>query len=268
MSRTRQNQDHAVVVATFPMPPGTVFSWHTHDDHQLAWAAQGVLTVITETGTWVLPPTRALWIPAGLPHETGADSLATMRSLYISVRAQVATWTEPTPVAITPLFAELVAYLHEVRADDPRRTRAEALLADLLVPVKVTSIDVRMPVSDCARSVAEALRGDPADKRTLREWGRAASVSERTLARAFTRETQLPFSRWRTLVRLQAALTMLAKGQAVSRVAVRVGYDTPSAFIAAFRRETGVSPSAYFSPDGLRQDQPRVPGDEGKAVPG
>src|SRR4249920_2276990 len=52
------------------MPPGTRFDWHTHEDHQLAWAASGVLTVLTADATWVLPPTRALWIPAGLPHET------------------------------------------------------------------------------------------------------------------------------------------------------------------------------------------------------
>src|SRR5882672_9916492 len=62
--------DAAVVVATFPMPAGLVFDWHTHDDHQLAWAASGVLTVRTRESAWVLPTTRALWIPAGLPHET------------------------------------------------------------------------------------------------------------------------------------------------------------------------------------------------------
>jgi AraC-like DNA-binding protein/quercetin dioxygenase-like cupin family protein len=263
MSRTRQNRDQAIVVATFPMPPGTVFCWHTHEDHQLAWAAQGVLTVNTEAATWVLPPTRALWIPAGLPHETGADSLATMRSLYISPQAAVAAWTEPTPVAISSLFAELTAYLDEVQADEQRRARAEALLADLLIPAKAASIDVRMPVSEPAGKVAEALRQDPADKRTLREWGQEVNVSERTLARAFTQETQITFARWRTLVRLQAALAMLAEGQAVSRVAGRVGYDTSSAFTAAFRRETGITPSGYFS-----QDQPRMPGDKGQAVPG
>ncbi len=70
-------------MATFPMPAGTRFDWHTHTDHQLAWAASGVLTVMTADATWVLPPTRALWIPARLPHETGADGRATMRSLYI-----------------------------------------------------------------------------------------------------------------------------------------------------------------------------------------
>ena len=30
-------------------------------------------------------------------------------------------------------------------------------------------------------------------------------------------------------------------------VARHVGYETPSAFVAAFRRETGLTPAAYFS---------------------
>jgi AraC-like DNA-binding protein len=39
---------------------------------------------------------------------------------------------------------------------------------------------------------------------------------------------------------------MLAAGDAVGRVATRVGYERPSAFVAAFRRELGVTPTAYF----------------------
>ena len=112
----------------------------------------------------------------------------------------------------------------------------------------VTTIQVRLPSTPTARQVAEALRADPADRRTLREWGRAVGASERTLARAFAAEAGVPFGRWRTLLRLQAALSMVAAGQPVSRVAGRVGYDTPSAFVAAFRRETGQTPGSFFRP--------------------
>src|SRR5262245_15875052 len=54
----------AAIVATFPMPVGTLFEWHHHRDHQLAWSPEGVLVVRTHGGSYVLPPTRALWIPA------------------------------------------------------------------------------------------------------------------------------------------------------------------------------------------------------------
>jgi AraC-like DNA-binding protein len=57
----------------------------------------------------------------------------------------------------------------------------------------------------------------------------------------------MPFGQWRRLARLHAALPRLAAGQAVGIVARHVGYETPSAFVAAFRRETGFTPAAYFS---------------------
>jgi AraC-like DNA-binding protein/quercetin dioxygenase-like cupin family protein len=256
VSRAGQDADGedtgaAVFVATFPMPAGTRFDWHTHEDHQLAWAATGVLTVLTgevDGSTWVLPPTRALWIPAGLPHETASDGRATMRSLYIRPSLSPVTWEDPTPVAASPLLAELIGYLGEPGLPAGHRAHAEVLLADLLTPVPVTTIQVPLPSASTARRVAEALRADPADRRTLREWGRAVGASERTLARAFAAEAGVPFGRWRTRLRLQAALSMLAAGQPVSRVAGRVGYDTPSAFVAAFRRETGQTPGSFFRP--------------------
>src|SRR5215475_8953158 len=101
----------SVIAATFPMRAGVVFNWHTHDDHQLAWAASGVLTVRTQSADWVLPPTRALWIPAGLRHETLAAGVATMRSLYLRPDRSPAHWTSPVPVTVTPLLAELIGYL-------------------------------------------------------------------------------------------------------------------------------------------------------------
>ena len=242
-----------MVVATFPMPAGTVFDWHTHDNHQLAWASSGVLTVLTGNATWVLPPTRALWIPAGLRHETGADGRATMRSLYVKPGGWPA-WTSPTVVAASPLLAELIGYLATDQLDAARRAHAEVLLGDLLTPVAVTTIELRLPSGEPARRVADALRRDPANKQTLAEWGHAVGASERTLARAFVVGAGVPFGRWRTLLRLQAALPLLAAGDAVGRVAVRVGYDRPSAFVAAFRREIGLTPTAYFrvTPDRSR----------------
>jgi quercetin dioxygenase-like cupin family protein len=66
VSRDGQTEPAAVVAVTFPMPAGLVFDWHTHEDHQLAWAASGVLAVRTAAAAWSLPPSRALWIPAGV----------------------------------------------------------------------------------------------------------------------------------------------------------------------------------------------------------
>ncbi len=241
----------AVVVATFPMPVGLVFDWHTHDDHQLAWAASGVLTVRTRQRAWVLPPTRALWIPAGVRHETlTAGAAATMRSLYVRPRMCPISWAEPTPVAASPLLAELIGYLGSSGLLPDQRAHAEAVLVDLLKPVQMTTIEVRMPAEERARQVADALATDPADNRTLAQWGHHFGASERTLARAFLAGTGVSFGRWRTLLRLQAALSALAAGEPVGNVARHVGYESASSFVAAFRRETGQTPASFFARPG------------------
>ncbi len=236
------------------MPAGRIFDWHTHTDHQLAWAASGVLTVRTAATAWVLPPTRALWIPAGIRHETLSAGSATMRSMYLQPDRCPVAWPECTPVAASPLLAELIGYLEDPALAAGHRERAEALVADLLVPVPMAAVDVRLPGPGPARQVAQALLDDPADPRTLAEWGREAGASERTLARGFTAGTGLTFGRWRALLRLRAALPALAEGQPVAAAARRAGYESASAFVAAFRRETGQTPAAYFS--GARAGRP------------
>jgi AraC-like DNA-binding protein len=227
------------------MPAGLVFDWHTHEDHQLAWAASGVLRVRTTSATWILPPTRALWIPAGLRHETLSAGAATMRTLYIRPDLCPISWPDFTPVSASPLLAQLIGYLEGHDLDPGRRVHAEAVLVDLLQPVAMSTVEVRMPVEERARQVAEALMADPADGRTLAEWGHQVGASARTLARFFVADTGLPFGRWRGLLRLQAAVIALADGEPVGNVARRVGYESPSAFVAAFRRETGMTPATY-----------------------
>src|SRR3546814_638212 len=100
--------------------------------------------------------------------------------------------------------------------------------------------DVRM------RRIAEALLADPADTRALGDWAKAAAASERTLARLFVRETGMTFGAWRERLRLTAAVARLAEGQPVTSVAFDLGYQSPSAFIAMFRRCLGDTPGRYL----------------------
>jgi AraC-like DNA-binding protein len=238
------------MVATFGMAPGDTFDQHTHGEHQLAWAARGVLIASAATGTWVLPPTRALWIPAFVPHQVVASGRSEMRALYIRTDGCPVTWPQPQPVAASALLAALIHHLADDQLDTERRARAEAVLMDALEPVSYATIEAALPTDPRARDVANALLADPADPRDLAGWGREVGASARTLARAFLADTGLPFGRWRTAARLQAALPRLAAGDSVATVARHVGYETPSAFVAAFRRETGLTPGRYFRSSG------------------
>lgn len=236
----------AIVVGAFPLSAGSWFAPHEHESHQLAWATQGVLGVAVGEDSWVLPPTRALWIPAGTVHRTGAPRDTVFHSLYLEPDRCPLEWPAPVAVAVDELLARLLTHLgRSDLAPGPRR-RAEGVVFDLLRPLPSTPIAVPEPLDDRARAVAALLSADPADSRTLEALARAVGTSRRTLSRLFVQETGMSFDRWRTQLRLRAALPLLAEGRPVARVAPRVGYATPSAFLAAFRRTVGTTPRRYL----------------------
>src|SRR5262245_50974028 len=72
----------AIAVQRFNLHRGRRFAEHDHDQHQLAWAPQGVLTVEIADKFWILPPTLALWIPAGTTHATSATKPTSMAGMY------------------------------------------------------------------------------------------------------------------------------------------------------------------------------------------
>lgn len=191
---------------------GTRFTQHTHRTHQLAWASRGTLTVDVASRRWVLPTTRALWIPSGVPHEVVSAGRTTMTSLYLqtSPPADPGQWGTVRPTRVTPLLAELIGYLDDPDLGPECRAHGEAVLLDLLRPVTATALEAPLPTDPRARQVAGELLDDPACALAVEAWGRRVGTSGRTLARLFLADTGMPFGRWRTLVRLQAALPALA----------------------------------------------------------
>jgi AraC-like DNA-binding protein len=115
-----------------------------------------------------------------------------------------------------------------------------------LTPLPPYDIHVTLPADPRIRVIAERLVADPADPRELTAWADYTHTGLRTLSRLFRNETGLSFARWRTQVRVRAAIPMLAAGATVDSVARHVGYRKTSAFIAAFRRVTGQTPGTYL----------------------
>jgi AraC-like DNA-binding protein len=119
---------------------------------------------------------------------------------------------------------------------------------------RITALDHRPVVVPQVRDelllpIADALTSDPADARGLDDWGRRLGASSRTLSRRFVADVGMPYATWRRQVRLLAALELLAAGESVAAVAFAVGYESASAFIAAFTRSLGVTPGRWFRSD-------------------
>ena len=233
------------VVGSFELVDRGGFPVHDHDRHQVAWASSGLLAVHAAGRMWVLPRTDALVIPAGEPHRVIAEGTTTMFSAYVDPARCDREFAEPTVVSATGLLGPLLVHLAGHGLGREARRRAEAVLVDLLEPADPVKLDIAVPADDRAARIAAALRADPGDGRSIEDWGAEVGASGRTLARIIQRETGESFGRWRSRIRVSAAIPMLVAGESVARVARAVGYATPSSFVAAFRRVTGTTPGAY-----------------------
>ncbi|SDT10790.1 helix-turn-helix domain-containing protein [Jiangella sp. DSM 45060] len=229
----------------FELPRLSGFTVHEHAEHQLSWVAHGQL-VVEAGGTWLLPPSQAVWIPAGTPHALRATRPTQLYCLYLWPADCPIAWTGTTVVAADPMLRQVMLYLARPDLPDDAAQRARALLADLLRPdLPQQPREVPMPAGGPARQLAVALVRAPGDPRGLHEWAAALHVSEKTLRRSFVAETGMTFTDWRTQVRMRAALPLLADRLPVAAVAARVGYRSVNGFINAFRRHFGRTPGSY-----------------------
>jgi AraC-like DNA-binding protein len=230
-------------------PDGWVNEWHRHRRAQLVYASSGVMTISTPHGIWVVPPNRALWIPAVTDHRIVMSGRVTMRTLYIEPKAATDFPATCGVVAVSDLLRELILravempLLYDQKGSDGRLA---ALILDELRLLPALPLHLPSPQDARLKRLCETVRENPADDRTLEQWGQSTGASARTLARLFRRETGMTFAGWRAQARLLAALSRLGGGQKVTSVALDLGYESPSAFISMFRRHLGVTPSRYF----------------------
>jgi AraC-like DNA-binding protein len=228
---------------------------------QLLFAARGMLTVHTDAGLWVVPVHQAVWVPAGVRHSVEVAGGVAMRSLYVqtAVRGLPATCRV---VEISPLLREILRRAMRLTTLD-RRVAAERHLLDVLLDeltvLPLVPLDLPMPRDPRGDRAAGLIRAEPEALHTLAEVARASAASARTLERLFRSETGLPFGVWRQRARLLRALQLLAGGDSVASVANAVGYESTSAFVAAFRRALGTTPGRYFKKAAGEEDEEEGP---------
>ncbi|MEO8452236.1 MAG: helix-turn-helix transcriptional regulator [Gemmatimonadota bacterium] len=216
---------------------------------QLVYASRGVLTIHTEAGLWVVPPYQAVWVPARVRHHVEMAGRVLLRALYLNASLQPRLPATCRVVHVSPLLRELLRRAMQLRTLD-RRKKEEGhvldVLLDELTVLPLAPVDLPIPRDLRGLRAATLVRGAPSGRHSLAEVSRHSGASPRTLERIFRTETGLAFGAWRQRARLLRGLQLLAEGKPVTRTAVEVGYDSTSAFIAAFRRAFGTTPGQYF----------------------
>lgn len=242
--------ESAVICRARDYAAGTVIPLHHHPDrHQLVYAASGVLVVQAGAGRWVVPSTRAIWMPAGIGHKVSCIGAVRMRSLYILPQAIADAPPSAATVSITPLLAELIsaaAIVEQPYGPDSRDGHLMQLILDELQALPVLPLHVPEPVDPRLQQIAQQWETSPDDASTLQDWALRVGVDAKTIQRLCARELGMTFGQWRQQIRLVRALERLAHGDKVIDVALSQGYASPSAFTAMFKKRFGQLPSQFF----------------------
>ncbi|MBL6614429.1 MAG: helix-turn-helix transcriptional regulator [Reyranella sp.] len=243
-----QRVPRAVAAMPKDFAAGFVVLPHVHERAQLIYATAGAMRVSTDTGMWMVPPQRALWMPAGVRHSILMLSELSMRTLYLREDAAAFMPQVCRVLPVSPLLRALIVRATELPLnydEDGPAGHVFALILAELHGLQSLPLQLPMPSDARLRALCQALLDAPGDPRTLGEWAKTLNASARTLARRFQSETGLSFGAWRQQARVLEAMGRLGNGAPVTQVALDLGYDSVSAFSAMFRRAAGASPSDF-----------------------
>jgi AraC-like DNA-binding protein len=231
---------------------GVRLGTHMHREAQLVYAAKGTMQVTTPKGRWLVPPDRAVWVPARLEHSIDVLADIQMRTLYFDLkwlaREQRSDSLEAEfVVRVSRLLHESILALFDGR-DDSDRTDLLIRLAMLeLHQAEDPTTFIPLPHEPRCRRAANIVLADPARPHDIGDLAREVGTSARTLSRLFAAETQLSFKSWCQRARIAAAIERLSMqpNVPVKQLAADLGYASFPAFSHAFRQVTGKTPTEF-----------------------
>lgn len=238
--------DIRTLAATFHA--GTWLREHRHAWGQLIFAATGVMQVITGDATWLVPTTRAIWLPAGIQHGIKMQGDVALRTIYISAHRAASLPVTPVALEVVPLLRELILHILKIgmlAPTQPAHERLAGLLVDLLLGARSEDMMLPLPRTARALKLAQMLLNAPGENQELPQLAKDVGASLRTLQRLFPQETGLTIEGWRQKARLIHSVTLLCAGDSVARTALECGYLSLASFSAAFKKQFGISPSRY-----------------------
>lgn len=222
---------------------------HSHPRAQLIYASSGVMRVRTEDGMWVVPPMQAVWIPPYVEHQVDFPGCVLLRNLFFDPSCAEKLPEKCFVLTVTPLLRELIARFCKT-SEPERHERLSAVIIDEINSADEEPLCLPAASSPSLVKIMEHLEADPACRMTVDEWAAKANTSGRNFARIFLKETGMTFGAWRLRLKIIKAIQMADSGRSVTETALDLGYQSISAFIESFRKETGYTPSRYLRSNG------------------
>jgi AraC-like DNA-binding protein len=233
--------------------PGFELTKHSHRKAQLVFTLRGVVSCDTDSGLWLVPPQRAIWIPGDAAHALRGSGTIEGYNAFIEPALATALPAKCCTVYVNPLLRELLVRAATFPLDYPEdgwHASVVSLLLSELASAPIEDLHLPMPRDPRLRKLVESMLKAPTDRGDMTSWAKRAGMSERTLARLLTRETGMSFGRFRQQIGILLALQWMADGASIQEVATDLGYESASSFVVMFKKALGTSPGRYMAARG------------------
>ena len=240
--------DGDVSVHRVDVPDYRATETHAHTQGQLFSLESGLSILETSAGSWMFPPRRCGWIPAGHHHSMRSGGLMSGWFLFLAAPLCQALPQRPMVLSLSPLLEHIVLRIACWNAAaPPERSRKNLIevLIDEICMAQEQPLHLPMPADPRLKHLVGEMAKEPETDRPLDAWARWLGMSERSLQRDFQREVGMTIGQWRQQLRILLALEKLTDGLSVTDTCFAVGYNNVSAFIKAFKRSVGVTPLEY-----------------------
>lgn len=221
---------------------------HKHVKGQLMYCSQGVSHFYGQDRYFLLPPSKAVWIPGGIEHEIKAEKFVSYRSLYIDEKQFLPLPAEITIIQVEPvlkLLIEKFCLIDVSYTKDSQEYRLATVIVDFINKAKPLSLSVCCPSDKRLKVIFDSLIHSPETMMSVDEYASLAHLSARSLNRLSQKEFGMSFEKWRLQIKLMYALELLESCKSVTEVSQRLGYSNDSSFIARFKQWYGETPAQY-----------------------
>lgn len=159
-----------------------------------------------------------------------ADMLSFLQERTVASPVRANTWLEPFHTV--PVYSQMLAtYLQQLML---------SLAEKGAVSSTATTPDVLL-----FRKAVNYLNSNISGQPSIPEIAYFCHISEAGIKRIFDKYAGIGIHKYLLRLKIKAAAELLQDGESVSTVAEKLGFHTQSYFSRAFKRETGISPSAF-----------------------
>lgn len=220
---------------------------HSHQKGQLMYCSQGVAHFYSQNRYFLLPPTKAVWIPSGVKHEIKSNQNVSYRSLYIDESKFIQLPKEMKIIHVEPvlkLLIEKFCFIEPIYSNDSAEFRLATVIVDLINDATPLPLSLPQPSDPRLNKIFDRLR-QTIEIRPVDDYAAQVHLTSRSLNRLAQKEFGMSFEKWRLQLKLMQAIDLLETCKSVTEVSQILGYSNDSSFITRFKQWYGETPAQY-----------------------